>query len=195
MNIQEVLTDLGDLLCVTAVAGVIAFWCWQQIDRLAAAAFAAAYALTFCVTAGLKMVSANVARSPWETEAFGLSSGAPSGHVAMTMVAYGAAAYFCGKAARGWEALLGQAACLLVIVAVAVTRVTLHDHTIGDVIAGVTVGGLILALPMALVWSRPRPQSPVSPGSTRWLIAGMAAAALFMLASGARMPSNAFAFA
>lgn len=43
-----------------------------------------------------------------------------------------------------------------------------------------------------LVWSRRERQPARFPGSTRWLIAGVAAAALFMLVSGIRMPSGDF---
>jgi membrane-associated phospholipid phosphatase len=193
MRIEQLATDLGDLLCVTAMAGVVGFWCWQQIDRLASAAFAATYALALCVTTSLKMISASFGPPPYMASAFQLSSGAPSGHVALSVVVYGSAAYLCARTARGWEALLAQGACFAVIVAVAVTRVTLHTHTVADVVAGAVLGVLFTALPILLVWSRPRPHR--LEGSARWLIAGMAAAGLFMLASGVRMPSGDFSLA
>ena len=66
MRIEQFATDLGDLLCVTAMAAVVGFWCWQQLDRLAAAAFAATYAAALCLTTGLKMVSAAFAAPPHE---------------------------------------------------------------------------------------------------------------------------------
>jgi membrane-associated phospholipid phosphatase len=192
MRLDRIATDLGDLFCVTALAGVVGFWCWRQLDRLTAAAFGATYAFALCATTGMKMISARIGLPPSEAAPFQLSSGAPSGHVALSVVVYGSAAYLCGKAARGWEARLVQAACLLVIGAVAVTRVTLHTHTIADVLAGALVGGLLTTLPVVLVWSRPGPGPERTANAARWLMAGMAAAALFMLASGVRMPSGDF---
>jgi membrane-associated phospholipid phosphatase len=113
--------------------------------------------------------------------------------VTLSVVVYGSAAYLCGRAARGWEALLAQTACFAVMIAVAVTRVTLHTHTVADVIAGAALGALFTALPILLVWSRPRPHRIEA--SVRWLIGGMAAAGMFMLASGVRMPSGDFGLA
>ena len=81
MRLSELATDMGDLLCVTAVAGVVAFWCWQQLDRLAAAAFVVTYALASCLTAGLKMISASVLTPLHRAGDFELSRGAPSGHI------------------------------------------------------------------------------------------------------------------
>jgi membrane-associated phospholipid phosphatase len=188
MRLEQLATDLGDLLCVSVMAGVLGFWCWRHVDRLSAVAFGLTYAAAVILTTGMKMISAQVSASPYDTPPFELSSGAPSGHVALSIVVYGAAAYLCGRA-KGWEGVFGRAALLLVILAVSITRVTLHTHTIADVIAGAVVGGLIVAAPIALVWSRPRAPSPAS---ARWLMIGMAGAAIFMLASGVRLSSHDF---
>jgi membrane-associated phospholipid phosphatase len=188
MSIERLATDMGDLLCVSATAAVVAFWCWQQLDRLATAAFALAYVTVLLVTTGLKLISANVGQSLHDAALLQLSAGAPSGHVAMAVVVYGSAAYLARRTARGWEAILCQVACGLVVLIVAVTRVTLHAHTVADVVAGAVVGGLVLATPVTLIWSRSRGQ----PGTARWLLAGMAAMGVFMLASGARLPSDRF---
>jgi membrane-associated phospholipid phosphatase len=191
MSLQNLATDLGDLICVSVMAAVVGFWCWREMDRLAAVAFGLTYVIAVGVTTGLKMISARLDNAgPWDTPLFQFSSGAPSGHVALSVVVYGAAAYLCGRA-KGWEGQLGRVALLLVIIGVAVTRVTLHTHTIADVLAGAVVGGVIVATPMALIWSRSRAVG----GSARWLIAGMALAGVFMLASGVRLSSNDFNFA
>ena len=189
VRLAHLATDMGDILCVTAVAIVVGFWCWRQLDRLSAAAFALAYLTALTLTTGLKIISAQLWAGPHDSTPMQLSSGAPSGHVVLSIVVYGSAAYFCGRASRAWYAWLGQIVCVLVLVGVAVTRVTLHTHTVADVLSGAGIGLALIAAPLFLVWSRPQ---SLRGSSAQWLLAGMVAAAAFMLLSGVRMPSGDF---
>jgi undecaprenyl-diphosphatase len=188
MIAERLVTDLGDLLGVSVVAAVLTIWCWRQLDRLTAAVFILTYAADVVVTTGLKTIAAGMNPPPPELDPLGLSSGAPSGHVALTVVVYGSAALLFAHATRGWAAATGVIACVCVIAGVAVTRVTTGAHTIGDVLAGAAVGGAILALPVTVLRTRP----PQRAGSGHWLLAAMTLAAAVMLSSGLRMPSGDF---
>ncbi len=190
MRLEQLATDLGDQLCVTAMAAVVGFWCLRQIGRLAAMAFVMTYLTALGVVTGLKLLADIFFLPPALSEPMELSSGAPSGHVALSWVVYGSAAYLCGRASRRWDAILGQLACLAVMIGIAVTRVTLHTHTIADVISGAIVGGIVVSVPILLVWSRQPDRRNAA--SVPWLLAGMAAAGAFMLASGVRLSSGDF---
>jgi undecaprenyl-diphosphatase len=188
MQLDHLASDLGDQLCVSAMAVVVAVWCWSQLDRLSAVAFMLAYLIDLTVTTGLKFLSGAIGLPPYAAEPFQLSEGAPSGHVALATVVYGCAAFLFIRCRKSWEALVGHILCLLVIAAIAFTRVTLGTHTIADVIAGFVVGGLIMILPIILFLSR----SGLERGMARWLLACMLLVGAVMLASGARMPSGDF---
>jgi membrane-associated phospholipid phosphatase len=181
-------TDLGDFLCAAAVAVAVVIWAWIYFDRLAAGAMLFAYLLTVAAVTGLKLVSADVLPPLADAAPMSLSQGAPSGHMALATVVYGAAALFCGKAMRDRFGLLGLILCTGAIAVVGYTRVVLGHHTIADVAAGFVLGALALSLPAIVVNARPA-KADVRLGR---LLISMIIVGAVALASGARMPSTLF---
>jgi membrane-associated phospholipid phosphatase len=134
------LTDCGNITVVGPA--VIACWLWLRRRWGAAAAwnFIFPVALGFAATVALKFVSRWLGGSFGGT-AFALSSGAPSGHVEMISAAYGGLAVALLRQSRQPLSLLAGAAVVLLLTGVAITRVTLHAHTPGDVAMGLAIGG------------------------------------------------------
>ena len=100
-----------------------------------------AYLLTVTATTFLKMLSADYGLPLAMTDQLHFTDAAPSGHMALATVVYGSAALFFRNAGRTVNAVLGQAACVAVILIVGVTRVTLGCHSVADVLGGLAVGG------------------------------------------------------
>jgi membrane-associated phospholipid phosphatase len=188
MILSEFATDQGDFLCASAVAVAVAVWAWRYLGRLAAGGFLFAYAVTIFAVTGLKLISADLLPPLLAAGPMSLSEGAPSGHMALATVVYGSAALFCAQARRDWVGVLGQILCMAVIVCVGATRVELRDHTIADVLAGLTIGGLALCFPALIV--RARPAGAEIPLGR--LLSSMAIVSLVFLLSGLRMPSGQF---
>ena len=186
--LQVALTDLGDFISASAVAVVIMLWCWRYVSRLAAAGFILAYASTVGVVYGLKMVSLEVNHPATELGLFQLSEGAPSGHMALVVFVYGLAALLFHRGEASQVSRAGFYTCLAVIASVGVTRVTLHTHSLADVLAGAVVGALLLAIPAAIVVAHTQRARPITKG----LLPVMAIVALLVLWSGLRMPSTNF---
>jgi len=191
MSLSHIATDVGDLSCITAVAGLVFFWCWIWVGRLSAVLFAMTYVAVVMTVAGLKLISADVFELPRPDQVAWLepSRGAPSGHAAMSVFVYGAVAYLCTRARQPWLRALGPLACAAVVAVVAVTRVTLHKHTVADVVAGFSVGGVLV---IGLIWIlRRQPQTRAAP--VGWLLTGLIAVNGLMLMSGLRV-DNDFGF-
>jgi membrane-associated phospholipid phosphatase len=133
-------TDFGNLAVVGP--GAVLVWLWLQRRRGLRAAWRYQWpvAVTFVLTVGLKMVSRETGGA-FHGTLFALSTGAPSGHMAMSTVVYGGVALML--IGRGVEPI-GLLTALLTIVGlagVAVTRVLLHTHTPADVATGFVIGG------------------------------------------------------
>jgi membrane-associated phospholipid phosphatase len=181
-------TDLGDFLCAAGVAVTVAVWAWLYFDRLAASAFVFAYLLTVAAVTGLKLVSTDYLPPLDVSAPMSLSQGAPSGHMALATVVYGAAALFCGKARRDPFGLPGLILCTSAITTVGYTRVVLGHHTVADVLAGFVLGALALIFPAIVVKAR---SAKVEMRLGRLLVTMVMVGAI-ILASGARMPSTLF---
>jgi undecaprenyl-diphosphatase len=81
----------------------------------------------------------------------GSPSAFPSGHVFTSVVFFGAVVYllWTRDVARSWR-IVGTAACLVVIVGIALSRVYLRFHWVTDVLGGVAGGTAYLVIALAL---------------------------------------------
>ncbi|MBA9006592.1 phosphatase PAP2 family protein [Thermomonospora cellulosilytica] len=125
---------------------VLAFWC---VNPRAAARAAVALALSAMINVLLKMSFAEP-RPYWTDPALQEQStessfGMPSGHAQGSLVAYGFLAYHLG---RRWA----WAAAAVIVALVGASRVYLGVHSFGQVLAGWTVGTLVL---VAVIRLRP----------------------------------------
>jgi membrane-associated phospholipid phosphatase len=100
----------------------------------------AAFALTVLLKIIFRLIGVSFAGT-----AFELTTGAPSGHVEMTVAVYCSLALVLWQGWRGPIPLFAAALAAAVLVGVAITRVTLHAHTPGDVVLGFAIGGMCAA--------------------------------------------------
>lgn len=132
------LTDFGDLAVLLPLALTIAVWLFYRSPRVAAPWWLVALVLCGGVTAVLKIVLFTCALVP--------ELRSPSGHTSLSTLVYGALALIMGtRASRGQRIALGAAAALFVL-AIAVSRVALHAHTLAEIIVGLAIGGAALVL-------------------------------------------------
>lgn len=188
MTLAQLVTDLGDLLVASAAAAVVLLWMRAAFDRVTATVFAAAFLGSAALVTLLKLISAEMFSAPHGAGLLELSSGAPSGHAALALAAYGSAAVLFRRVAGGVLSLLGQLVCGLAVAGVAVTRVTLDTHSAADVLAGLAVAAPAVLM-VALV-TRRRPARPGAAAAARGFAVALAAATLVLLVSGARLPST-----
>lgn len=185
---QQAITNLGGLASALPVAAALLVWAWASGRRAAALLAAAGLVATIILTAGLKYFARDAFAEPHMSDSLALSAGAPSGHAAIAAYVYGGAFLLFAGCRSGLTKLLGMALALAAIVGVAVTRVTLDTHTIGDVVAGLALAGLLLA---PLAWLVREVPSPSRPSAAFPLLTAVAIVAVVQL-SGFRISSTEF---
>lgn len=145
------ITDFGDTGVVLPLAILVTCLIWYAESVRAAWLFSRTVLGCFIVMTVLKVLFLSCGHYlHW-----GIAS--PSGHASMSAVFYGSlAAVLWVQVAPRWRALVPLAAITL-IVAVAVSRVLLHDHTPQEVLLGLSVGS---ASALLFAWSYRRLQHP-----------------------------------
>jgi membrane-associated phospholipid phosphatase len=135
------ITNLGNLAVVGPAAVLIWVWLARHRGLRAAIRYQWPVAACFAVTVALKLASRESGGCLQGT-LLELSTGAPSGHMAMSTVVYGGVALMLLR--RGPEPINLLTALLVIatLIGVAVTRVILHTHTPADVAAGLLIGGV-----------------------------------------------------
>jgi membrane-associated phospholipid phosphatase len=146
MNWQELLSDFGNALVASAAALIILAWLWRRLGWVAGLVFLVCLAGMVGSVIGLKFMAYDLRPPVGETSILSLSQGAPSGHTAFATFVYGGMAAILATADRRPGAWIAGLLCIAVVAAVAITRVTLTRHTIGDVLAGLAVGGIGVGL-------------------------------------------------
>ncbi len=187
MAFDVALTDLGNLAVVGPAAIVCWFWLLRRWDTATALRFLFAFVATFVAISGLKVASrwtgGGFAGTPFE-----LSTGAPSGHMAMTTLVYGGMAVLLLRLRRSRISLVAAAFSIFTLIGVAVTRVILQAHTPADVAVGFAVGCVSAAwVCRGAASSSNRPVQ-----HTIELLAALAVTVLLMHLSGFRLDSAKF---
>ena len=101
----------------------------------------------------------------------------PSGHASFSAVVYGSLAIMAGARRARWQQVLLAVAALVGIGAVAASRVALGWHSVGEVVIGLALGGVSVAM-----FDRLRRRVQVPPLSPALLALG--AAVLLLLVGG-----------
>jgi membrane-associated phospholipid phosphatase len=129
------ITDLGDSGVLLPVAGLIllillwlhtrrtALWWASTIALCAFATVAAKVALHACV--------------------FGWSSHdlvSPSGHTSLSTTVYGSCAFVVASETSRWRRIAALATGVVIVAAIALSRVYVHAHTGPEVVAGLLIG-------------------------------------------------------
>ena len=188
MELESAVTSLGALFPAACVAASAALWCWFSLNRLVATCLLVCFGGAVGASIGLKLIAGATAPPLSGAGLFQFTQGAPSGHAVAATMAFGCAAVLFARLWRTTWSGVGLAGCALAILAVCVTRVTLHTHSIADVAAGLLVGLGFLWLFDRAVQVQHRPPT----GSAAGLLGVVAGAALLALASGLRISSTHF---
>ncbi|MFB6184790.1 MAG: phosphatase PAP2 family protein [Haloarculaceae archaeon] len=147
--VASAVTTLGD---PELLIGVLAVLYWVHRRRETATVASAAFVALVAVM-GLKHALA-LPRPPMTVRPLPVtpgSSGFPSGHATSATVVYGGLAV-----AYGWTDRRTLVAVAGLVAAVALSRVLLGVHYLGDVLAGVVLGAVVLA--GLAYWIRDRPR-------------------------------------
>jgi len=142
MGLEETLSDFGNALVAPAAALAILAWLWGRLGWVSGLVFLICFLGVVGGVVGLKLIAYGLRPPVDETAVFGLSQGAPSGHTALAVIVYGSLAAILTLVDRRPRAWAAAGLCIAVITTVAITRVTLNRHTVGDVIAGFAVAGV-----------------------------------------------------
>ena len=148
------LTHLGDPITLWALAGVVALGLWWRHERWLAFAWLATLAGNALWNPGLKLVFERLRPVPDVSGLLAKGYSFPSGHSSGAMVVYGMLAYLAFRLLPlRWHlpALLMAATLIL---AIGASRVFLQAHFATDVMAGFALGGVWLALCIALCSTR-----------------------------------------
>jgi membrane-associated phospholipid phosphatase len=159
MHLVHLITDLGDsALLVPASAVLLAYFVYIRSGRTAGI-WATTLVLCACLT-----IIAKLALYTCGAELSLADLRSPSGHTSLSVTFYGCCALMVGAdkdpSAR-WLLVLTSVA---VAGAIAMSRVVLEAHTIGDVAAGFAIGLLCIAWFSSFYFARP-------PAPMRWELA------------------------
>ena len=142
---MHLITNLGDIaVLLPASLGLIAYLAWIGRRRDAAAYVAA---LAVCLTAAL-FAKLALAACGGDHAVFDVES--PSGHAAVAATFYGCVASLLATGrATGWRLALYAGASALVL-SIGASRVALEAHTVPEIVIGVLIGVMSIALFNAL---------------------------------------------
>jgi membrane-associated phospholipid phosphatase len=136
------ITDLGDSAVTLPMAGVtIAILLIARRVR-PAVWWAGSIVATAVVIAVLKLLL--TAAAPHHHTLTGLTS--PSGHVAVSAIVYGGFVLLIGPSLiRIWR-VLAQSGAVVLVIAIAISRLVLHEHSVAETVVGLGVGVAALGL-------------------------------------------------
>ena len=131
----QFVTDLGDSAVTLPLAALMLLFLLLSNWQRAAAALAVSLAAGGLAIALLKLALQSCGYHLLQTTLIN-----PSGHVAMSTMVYGALAILLGGAHSGWRRAAVHGVFALLIGGIALSRLTLHVHNPGEVLAGLAVG-------------------------------------------------------
>lgn len=154
------ITELGDGVTISVVAvAVLAWFCWQRQWRTAGYWVAA---IGFGEIAAKAIKLALQRPRPIGQLYDGLSTYAfPSGHATMSMVAYGFLAALIASQVARQRRWIVYAAAVILISAIAASRLYLGAHWLSDVIGGLSLGLTWICLLAIAYFRHPLARSPV----------------------------------
>jgi membrane-associated phospholipid phosphatase len=140
-SVWQFVTDFGDSAVTLPLAAVTVLFLLLSNWPRAAAALAVSLAAGGLAIALLKLALQSCGERLLETTLVN-----PSGHVVTSVMTYGALAALLGRPFSRWRRWTVHAVFVLLIGAIALSRLALYAHNLGEVLAGFTVGLGALAL-------------------------------------------------
>lgn len=137
IHLVHAITDLGDAaVLIPASAMLVAYLLYVRSTRTAGI-----WVATLVLCAGLT-IFAKLALYTCGTVA---DLRSPSGHTSVSVTFYGCCALMMGADKERWNRLLLVLGGTLIAAAIAMSRVLLHAHSIGEVVAGFIIGAFCVA--------------------------------------------------
>jgi len=132
------LTNLADLAVVLPLA--IAILLWLLVMRSAWAAIWWSIVVAICI-GGTAVLKIYFFACPPIADLH-----SPSGHTSLGTLVYGAVIMFTAAETQGWQRRAVTAFGTLFILSIAISRVLLHAHTMVEILSGLLIGGVALAI-------------------------------------------------
>lgn len=150
------ITMIGDTPVIFAtIVGVIVWLIWKRNWNLAIAVFGFAV-FGKCADLMLKYLVGR-ARPPSQLDYVGWDAYSfPSGHTVMATIAFGIVAVLVTRSMQRWSKALVYAATAMLIIAIGFSRVYLGAHWLSDVLAGMMLGSMLVAIFGVLIETLPK---------------------------------------
>lgn len=136
---MKFLTDFGDAMVVLPVAAATLAWLVKSAGVRTASLWCAALLLCGGGTALLK-VYFGACSAPLDLFT------SPSGHASMSTLVYGSLALIVGAEAALWQRFAAAGLGAAAVIGIALSRVALGAHSVGEVVLGLAIGGGALAI-------------------------------------------------
>ena len=158
MPVAVSITDLGDVAVTVSLAALVLMWLIFCGGRNAAVAWAVGFSAVGAAIAAQK-VGARACDLTWPK--FGIVS--VSGHMAMSTVVYGICAMLIGGRSSRLIRPLSLLVAGLVVTGIGWSRVVLHAHSVGEVLAGLVLG--LTGLGLIVFFGRPAERGVIGRGA------------------------------
>jgi hypothetical protein len=169
----KLITDLGDSAFLIPASALLLACCLYLRSSRAALIWVSTLALCAGLTIALKI---GFRACGGEVPAFHIRN--PSGHTSLSTTFYGCFSLMIAE--EGWARLSVLLTSILLVAAIAVSRVVLKEHTLEEVIAGLFIG--VCCVGWFAFWYLPCP-----PANIPWQAAAVALLALALLTHGWRI--------
>ena len=158
------------ILCAAMAAWLVIHRAWRTALGVTLAVVAEQV-----LVAVLKLVFARPRPIPLPVDAYEMSYSFPSGHAALSMLAFGLLAVVAGHAMGRWSKALVYSLAGMAIFLIGFSRLYLGVHWLGDVVAGIALSGVIITVFGVTLeaWPAPRirPLGMIGVALTAWLLA------------------------
>jgi membrane-associated phospholipid phosphatase len=171
----KLITDLGDSAFLIPASALLVACCLYLRSSRAALIWVSTLALCAGLTIALKI---GFHACGGEVPAFDIRN--PSGHTSLSATFYGCFSLMIAIREEGWARLSVLLTSILLVAAIAVSRVVLKEHTLDEVIAGLLIGLCCVG------WFAFR-YLPCPPTTIPWQPAAVALLALALLTHGWRI--------
>ncbi len=166
-SFANLITELGNSLLLLALTGWVAAWLLATRQLREAGLWLAAVFVCTSLIAAMKIYYSACPMDHWALHS-------PSGHAGFSAMVYGGIAHFTRHRQRPLQTWLLRGLVLLLVLAIAWSRLVLHAHSGFEVLLGLGVGSV--ALLGFVVLSRAQPLRPLP----LWLIVPVVVALVWL---------------
>lgn len=132
-------TNLGDSAVTFGFASALALYLFYYKQRPAFLTLVVSYVATgVCIALGKFFIYSHCSLGEMP-----LTLHSPSGHSALSLVAYGLFGFFVSSSLQGWRRFVPPMIVFPIVALISASRILLGYHTFGDVVSGLLAGAII----------------------------------------------------